>query len=96
MPNLPTNLIEFTHCGAHVTAAHDGAFGYDWTAVLGGVLFAKGWIRGDADDARLAKGWIRGDADDTRGAIEAFLNDLDFEGHVSALNPRYPRVTRHG
>lgn len=59
----------FVHCGAHVIGQHDGGWGYDWTATLGGVLIAKGWIRGSSVDC----------AD----AVMALLNALNFEHHTS-------------
>jgi hypothetical protein len=63
------NTIVFSHAGANVEGTHDGGFGYDWTASLGGVLIAKGWIRGDDIEAH--------------DAIVALITDLDFEQHVS-------------
>lgn len=66
--------IHFTHAGANVEITPDDGFGCDWTAVVGGVLIAKGWIRGGDEDAREA--------------IIALLRELDFEQHVSKA-PRY-------
>ena len=68
MPTAP-NRRHFRHCGANVEMADDNAFGFDWTATYGGVLVAKGWIRGDAVEAH--------------DAVVALLSDLDFEQHCS-------------
>ncbi len=44
------NTTTFRHNGTIVIICSSkvhGHFGFDWTATYGGVLIAKGWIRGD-------------------------------------------------
>lgn len=71
---MPASKLVFSHAGSRVEGTHDGAFGYDWTAVLCGVLIAKGRIRGDDIEAH--------------DAIVAFITALDFEQHVSKTRHR--------